>query len=126
MQISSTGGGSGKGLLEWMNTISRFPSDHLTDDEARVAYCVWLGSPIWCLAGAPDPTGRDILCAATVERNAAHTALLRALADGLTRAGLEWRPKVVGLLGTRPGLPPGDTIGPTVAWTWWLGKWRTG
>ena len=30
---------------------------------------------------------------ADVKRNAAHTALLRALAAGLMRAGLEWRPR---------------------------------
>ena len=111
------GGGGGEGSREWMNTIPRFPSDRLTDDEARVAYCVWLRSPKWCVAGVPDPTGRDILRAPTVKRNAAHTALMRALAAGLTRADLEWRPEVVGLFGTRPGLPPATPPAPTVAWT---------
>jgi hypothetical protein len=111
MQISSTGGGGGEGAREWMNANPRFPSDRLTDDEARIAYCIWLGAPVWCLAGTPDPLGRGILRAATAERNAAHTALLRTLSAALTRAGLEWAPEVVGLFGPRRGLPPGDTTG---------------
>lgn len=111
MQISSTGGGGGEGAREWMNAIPRFPSDRLTDDEARIAYCIWLGAPVWCLAGTPDPLGRGILRAATTERNAAHTALMRTLAAALTRAGLEWAPEVVGLVGPKPGLPPGVTTG---------------
>ena len=111
MQISSTGGGGGEGAREWMNQIPRFPSDRMPDDTSRAAHCIWLGAPLWCLAGTTDPLGRSTLRVATAERNALHTALLRALAAALTRAGLAWEPEVVGLFGPRRGLPPGDSTG---------------
>jgi len=83
----------------------------MPDDTARAAHCIWLGAPLWCLAGTTDPLGRSILRAPTAERNAVHTALLRALAAALTRAGLAWEPEVVGLFGPRRGLPPSDPSG---------------
>ena len=65
----------------------------MSDDESRVAHCIFLGAPQPCLSGTPaettDPLGRGIMRFFTAECNDAHTVLVRALTAACMLAGLQ-------------------------------------
>jgi hypothetical protein len=83
-----------------------FPADRLTNEEAKVAFLVWLGSVQPCLAATPlaGGLGRELLSMFNIE---VHDSLCEVLERAAPAAGLRVTREVGGLFGDKPGTAHG-------------------